>query len=405
MATQQHGDSQTNDAMKRLWKGVPGKLATLPQKELFRMAALLLDEQGRVDDVIASASTPLFGIERHELFWVALFPYLRDCGYRLRARYAPGWRYTGSVVEGAWPRNIRDGFQGSPVERDEYARDPNSQPLSIFAFRTIHAICEATNEDVVIKVLCSEKGRIGSKELEILRFLNEEHRRSHPHNHCVPVSAFLDFPATDVDIPSSEFSFVVMPALQDVKFGLRDCLTRAFALNLFQQAVEGVAYLHSLGIVHRDISQGNVMTTTGGPPHKLYLIDFGLARRVNPVSPQAHWIGGRWTPPEINSKEFRPSYDPYKVDVYNVARLFSFLLHSRNDGFKALAARMEEADPEKRCAADEALQACRQLMRSLPPWQAYRFSPHLHFIGLKDVRRALTRYVPEVYRYRKCRIA
>lgn len=49
-------------------------------------------------------------------------------------------------------------------------------------------------------------------------------------------------------------------------------------LNLMKPVMEGLAKLHENGVIHRDISQDNIMIDTA--KEKIYLIDFGTAREV-----------------------------------------------------------------------------------------------------------------------------
>ena len=58
-------------------------------------------------------------------------------------------------------------------------------------------------------------------------------------------------------------------------------LQKAHLKCLIKQLIEGVAYLHEEGIMHRDIKGGNLLLTKDGV---LKIADFGLARGFVKVS-------------------------------------------------------------------------------------------------------------------------
>ncbi|KZW02376.1 hypothetical protein EXIGLDRAFT_829271 [Exidia glandulosa HHB12029] len=392
--------SASNDSkFYRLASEVPGLLATADQIELFQAGAILLHDQGRVDDVVAASSTP-FGLEKHELFWVALRPYLLDLGYEISSRYSPGWRYTGPAVADVFPPSIRDGLQASPAERAVYAQIPDAKPLSSLAFRTVQAVRLSTHEHVVIKILCTRPGRPEAGELALLQFLNAEPQRSRPDNVCVPLLDVLELPS----IPScpklaSDFRIVVMPELQPVYDSIPTCTIRAYPLHLLRQALDGLAFLHSLGIAHRDIVADHIMTTPGGPPHKVYFIDFGLATRHEDLSAKVGWVGGQLPPPEILYCEPKDAYNPFMADVYNLGLVLSMLFdvdYPRTGTLYQLGKHMRVLEPKKRCTAEEAATALRAYVKRMRLKKYFVYK-----IPYSKQSRFLTgsRYIHEACRY------
>lgn len=53
-------------------------------------------------------------------------------------------------------------------------------------------------------------------------------------------------------------------------------------MNLFTQVVEGLAFLHSIGIAHRDIKPDNLVVESFDPP-RARIIDFGCATKEDSV--------------------------------------------------------------------------------------------------------------------------
>eukprot|EP00012_Vannella_robusta_P002203 CAMPEP_0206186542 /NCGR_PEP_ID=MMETSP0166-20121206/2462_1 /ASSEMBLY_ACC=CAM_ASM_000260 /TAXON_ID=95228 /ORGANISM="Vannella robusta, Strain DIVA3 518/3/11/1/6" /LENGTH=416 /DNA_ID=CAMNT_0053601941 /DNA_START=1087 /DNA_END=2337 /DNA_ORIENTATION=+ len=64
-----------------------------------------------------------------------------------------------------------------------------------------------------------------------------------------------------------------------------------------QECLQGLHYLHQLGLCHRDIKPGNVMLTNSGC---VKLIDFGLCDSVQSIASNPKMVGSPfWMPPEM----------------------------------------------------------------------------------------------------------
>ncbi|KAF8306149.1 kinase-like protein, partial [Clavulina sp. PMI_390] len=90
---------------------------------------------------------------------------------------------------------------------------------------------------------------------------------------------------------------------------------------VFRQICDGVSYMHSMGLAHRDIQLENCMMTTS---NLVKLIDFGSATVFHyPGKATVAATGitgmGPFIAPEILTQS---SYDPRKADVWSVAVLF-----------------------------------------------------------------------------------
>lgn len=116
-------------------------------------------------------------------------------------------------------------------------------------------------------------------------------------------------------------------------------------LCLFKQVVQGVNYLHSNGIAHRDIKLENCLITNGS---KLKITDFGVSEVFSGTHPGLREAGGQcgqnmcdlrlcspgicgsepYIAPEVLSK--KAQYDPRGMDVWGSAVIMIFLTFGAN---------------------------------------------------------------------------
>jgi len=96
------------------------------------------------------------------------------------------------------------------------------------------------------------------------------------HPHIVPVRDVIEFEG----VPALLMDFVPGPSLSH---HLHDAVMDAVEVKrLFLGIVEGVAFAHSRGLVHRDLKPGNVLLDQSADPSVPKVTDFGLVRLLHP---------------------------------------------------------------------------------------------------------------------------
>jgi serine/threonine protein kinase len=94
--------------------------------------------------------------------------------------------------------------------------------------------------------------------------------------------------------------------------------------HLFYQLIASLAYLHSVGIMHRDIKPRNLLVNANC---HLKLGDFGLARTATCSKTLTEYVCTRWyRAPEILFK--LPSYD-FKIDVFSAGCVLAELVRRK----------------------------------------------------------------------------
>lgn len=134
------------------------------------------------------------------------------------------------------------------------------------------------NREVAIKVL---KPEFSDNQEFLSRFRNEAHtveQIQHPN-----VVATYDYSEL-TDDRGRQFCYIVMEFIRGES--LADLLAREGklsedrALGIIEQAAHGLATIHAMNLVHRDIKPGNIMIT---PDDRVKITDFGIAKAAAAV--------------------------------------------------------------------------------------------------------------------------
>ncbi|KAI0730510.1 kinase-like domain-containing protein [Earliella scabrosa] len=285
-----------------------------------------------------------------EVFWRDRYWMFHKHGYLLRPRYHPSW-------SPSWKGTNRD---------PTYCED------SVVINRPHVLDAKRLKDNTLVCLKTVEKG---SLEIEISQFLT---RVQHSHNHCVPV---LD--VIPDDIADSNLSFVVTPYLRPMNNPPFSAIEEV--VDFVEQTLEGLVFLHSQGVAHRDIAPQNIMMDAqtlyphGHHPIRLkysidnvrevtplarldhpvryFFIDFGISHRFTDRS-STMLVGLRGRNQSVPELSATIPYDAFKVDVYALGDLYYKEFTQRFHGLAfldPLVNAMRERDPGTRVSAEGAL--------------------------------------------------
>jgi hypothetical protein len=108
----------------------------------------------------------------------------------------------------------------------------------------------------------------------------------------------------------------------DYHYGEKQCA------RIIKQLLSAVRYIHSKGIIHRDLKLENFLFTTTSPDSELKLIDFGLSKHFTHGQQHNDAVG---TPYTVAPEVLRGSYDE-KCDVWAIG-VITYLLLSGDPPF------------------------------------------------------------------------
>ena len=177
-----------------------------------------------------------------------------------------------------------------------------------------------TKEKVAIKVLNKKvdkrcKWTNIRTEIDIMKVVN------HPN-----IISFID------NYENSEFNFIVMEYLQygSLQKYLETCkfnVKETILVNVAYQIVEGLNYLHNLGILHRDLKPGNVLISSiSDEVIHVKIADFGLSKILSKYE-FSNERGGTFLflAPEVVKKE----HYNCKIDVWSFGITFYYMIFGK----------------------------------------------------------------------------
>jgi serine/threonine-protein kinase len=168
-------------------------------------------------------------------------------------------------------------------------------------------------------------------------------------------------------------------------------LTLGQAMSIFDQALEGIAYIHSRGVVHRDIKGSNLLLDSDGV---LKIMDFGISRVLGTerLTRVGQLVG---TPEFMSPEQIRGDEPDARSDLYSLGILLWLLLSGRlpfvaRGEYDVLRAQVEE-DPEpfSRVASGLPAEIGDLLARALAKEPADRFQ------SAEEFRAALAPFLAE----------
>ncbi|KAJ3004551.1 hypothetical protein NUW54_g4764 [Trametes sanguinea] len=349
-----------------------------------------------VPDFMTSADSPdelaedVFAVlSEEEQKWRDRYELLETHGYRLRARLRPGW-------VPSWKGKPRDAL----LDSEDWWVPPVSHSLHIFETAVLIWIPMKLRSKVMDATRVSDEAlvymksiRTDSEELRILTYFSSDELRRDPRNHCVPL---LDVFEDSVD---ADMSIIVMPFLRYINnpsFELVDDV-----LEMLDQVLEGLVFMHDHGVAHRDCAFKNIMMdasslfpkgfhpiaqkmladgvtpatvlSRASAPVHYYFIDFGISTWFTDDSPKlvVGTDGLDREPPELSKTV---PYDPFKLDVFligNLIRRRLYETYSNISMLEPLMNRMIESDPSKRPTAAEAHREFKAIRRNVRTFRKY----------------------------------
>ncbi|KAI0056998.1 hypothetical protein BV25DRAFT_1831639 [Artomyces pyxidatus] len=285
--------------------------------------------------------------------------FLESRGYLLRPRYRPGWTPS-------WKTSGK-----SVIRSEDAVPSPARQHL-------IDATRLSDGKLVYIK-------RVGTGDLEstIAMSLSSETLGRDPANHSVPILDHFDDPE------EGGISYIVMPFLR--LMDEPDFNYIGEILDLGEQLLEGLVFLHDQGIAHRDCSKKNLMMdatamypkghhpvkdtflpdiSTVAPYYprlsvgvRYYYVDFGISSLI-PRGAPALVTGTLGRDQEVPELSDDVPYDPFKVDIFTIGNVFRRELYDKysNVGFlRPFIDSMTRRDPAARPSAKKMLKKWRAM--------------------------------------------
>ncbi|KAI0258295.1 kinase-like domain-containing protein [Gloeopeniophorella convolvens] len=340
-------------------------------------------------------------LQNHEVKWRDRQRFLESKGYMLRPRLRPGWTPS-------WKRT---------GERIMYSEDASCLPL-----RPMLVDATRISDGKLVYIKQFETDDLESRIAMMLGALED------PTNHSVPI---LD---TFVDDADETISYIVMPFLR-----LSDSPPFDFVeelLDFVDQILEGLVFMHSQGVAHRDcdlkniLMDGSNMFPLGFHPVRdifladyvtpathiprldagvrYYFVDYGISSYFPPGSQRQLVLGTDGRDQDVPELSNDVPYDPFKVDIFTIGnnlRIEFQAKYSNLGFFTPLIEYMTQNEPSARPSAEDALKQWKSIRRRIyllhRYWRPRERKEPLLIVVILDIVHALgflPRFAKMVYR-------
>ncbi|KAL1745832.1 hypothetical protein HDZ31DRAFT_35606 [Schizophyllum fasciatum] len=243
-----------------------------------------------------------------------------------------------------------------------------------------HLVRTKDGIDAVVRVVAI--GDEGREQLRIWRKLATAPHALISTNHTLPLIQEFDLE----HITFAVFPYVAQPMATIYGSWAKNSV--GDILDAVMQALEGLAYIHSLGVAHRDAFKYNFVMQwypesllTGAAPvshPRVFLIDFEAAIEFPADSPSSERVctglpcinsisnADEYKPPRIPEMDTGALYDPFKLDVWQLGTsLLDF--DSTIPPVEEVLVLMASDEPTERLTAEDALARLRRCVEDIPP--------------------------------------
>ncbi|KAI9067213.1 hypothetical protein FKP32DRAFT_1644465 [Trametes sanguinea] len=302
----------------------------------------------------------LYNLLPDELLWHRRQHFLEENGYYLRPRYREGWQPS---------------WMGTNIAPD-FCEDfiVSSRPQVIDARR---------KEDDFLVTIKTVSTR--DQELSVARFLSSF--KDVEKNHCVEILDVLSDPL------NPERALMIMPYLRP--YNNPELMTVGDVIDFVKQMLDGLEFMHSHRVAHRDIAPPNIMMdarplypsghhpvrlsctpdgiydaiplSRADHPVRYYYVDFGLSVRF-PENAPTMVVGDVGRDDEVPELSSTVPYDAFKADVYALGNLFDKEFEQRFhrlEFLRPLIDSMKRRQPEMRLPATELVTLFEQVLTTV----------------------------------------
>ena len=254
---------------------------------------------------------------------------------------------------------IRDHYGYVKVRRDFFLSKSSGKPSDWYkvkktvgqgSFGIVQLVEDkrASNRIMVMKTINKSKANLSidilEQEIKNLRKLD--------HPHIIKILEYFDDVHNIYIVMENADGGELLKVVED-NFKNGRYVNEKWAMEVFRQVLEAVAYCHSRGVMHKDLKAENIMLltsvqTAAGAPHAV-VIDFGLAEMFDTSGTQrSRVVSG--TPYSMSPEVWAAAVNKnvtigYKCDVYSLGCV---IFHVLSGEFPIMAKTNEPGDWLKR---------------------------------------------------------